>query len=344
MLKKNFLIIILVVFLLAAGVAADIFFWKHIAADNQHQQEQWQTKIDTLSAQITQQQNDLQALQTKLTLLLRSQQQGNTQQTLNEIAYLLDLANLYLQINHDTNNAIKSLQLAQHHLQQLADPSLLPLQQALAGDLNRLNDTPAIDVADVLLRLQTLSDSISRLTPQTESLAPAINTPENSTNTSLSWYKKSLQDAWSSFKNLLVIRYQSSANKSILPPNQHEWLRENIAFTLAQAQWAVLQQKSALYQQSLTSVRQWLTDYYPDNPERSKILARITELLAINIAPNLPDIHASLQAVQQVLKNLPTYSTSPAVNLPAKPETPTPPLTPPSQPEKINPPPAGIEI
>lgn len=333
MTKKNWIMITLIAVLLAAGVAADIFFWKHIATATQAQQDRQQTQMAAISAQIAEQQMNLLALQNKLSQFMRSEQQSNAQQTLNEIAYLLDLANLYLQINHDTVNAIKSLQLAQRRVQMLADSSLLPLQQALASDLNRLNDLPQIDTAEVLLSLQTLTESISRLTLVPQQLPPSLNTAEIPAKSASPWYQQSLRALWNSFKNLLVIHYDNSERSPVLPLNQREWVKENIAFTLAQAQWAVLQQKSALYQHSLTQVRQWTMDNYPDNSARQKILTRLAQLAAIDIAPAVPDIHASLQAVRQALQQTPAA-------------LPTPPPSPPPAPVNIPtaPPSTGIEI
>ena len=312
--------------LLAAGVAADISFGKYITSQNR--------KVSELSAQLAHQQAELAELQTKFSQYIRRQEQSASLQALNEVADILDTANLYLHINHDRNNAIKSLQLAQLRLQQLADPRLLPLQQALASDLNRLNETPPIDPTDILLRLQTLSESIGRLSMIPEPVKqPPASEKETAAKTTPPWY----QQLWNQFKNLFVIHYQP-ATTAIIPINQREWLRENIAFTLAQAQWAVLQQKQELYQHSLTIVREWIIANYPDTTERKNIIDRLDELLSIHIAPNLPDINASLNAVQQALKESPALSAPPAA-------APAPAPTPSPSPEKLPPPPpAGVEI
>lgn len=350
MLKKYISIIILVVVLLIAGVTAAVFFWKHVEQENRNQQDRLQVKVDSLSAQLARQQTDLSTLQSKLGQISRDIQQNHTAQSLDEIAYLLDVANLYLQINRDTGNAIKSLQLAQHELEALADPTLLPLRQALANDLNNLNDAPKIDTADTLLKLQTLAESINRLSFTAASVNNTGAPNPTAATHDKHWYQQTWQGWWQRFKNLFVIRDNTTESSPVSKENQSGWIRENIAFTLAQAQWAVLQQKTAVYQQSLTQVRQWVNDHYPDSSERQQILARIDELNKIDLAPALPDIHASLQAVQQALKELPESpsTTSPATTTaqpPATSTTPTPPNAP--TPEKSTPPttaPTGVEI
>lgn len=313
MLKKNYLIILAVVIVLIAGVAADVLFWKHIAKENQVKQDLWQTKIEALTAQITRQQAELTALQTKVT-------QNYSQPIVTEIAYLLDIADLYLQINHDSTNAIKSLQLAQR----LAPPSL---QQVITSDLNRLTAAPKIDTAEVLVTLQGLSASISQQTWT----APNITAPTQEMATSsakpAAWYQKIFQSLWAKFKKIVVVHH----NDSDMPQSQqHEWIRENITFNLALAQWAVLQQKSALYQHSLAQVRAEIISNYPDSPERQSILDRLEKLIALDIAPTPPDISASLSAVKQALQAgpatsspLPSVAPSPSPTQPEKPQTPT---------------------
>ncbi len=350
MLKKNYLIIIVVIVLLAAGVAADVFFWKHIAAENQHQQQTWQGKVDTLSAQLDQQRTALSVLQIKLNQVLRSEQQNSTAQALNEIEYLLEIANLYLQINHDINSSTKSLEMAQQRLQSLNDPSLLSLQQAIASDLNTLNDTPKLDTSAVLIKLQTLSESIDRLTftPQPQPTQPVTKVTETKSASEKQKYQQYLQKIWNKFKNLFVIHHNKESVTKITPYEQRGWIRENMAFTLAEAQWAVLQQKADLYQNSLSQVQKWLIDNYSDNEERKQILSRISELTAVNIAFIPPDITHSLQAVQKAIKDLPPPNlpaNNPAPNRqltnPTAPNAPTAPPAPEKPPEA---PSTGVEI
>ena len=301
-----------------------------------------EVEIDELTSQLNRQQNDLLTLQTKLARWVRSQSQNTTLQSLNEIAYLLDVANLYLQINHDRRNAIVSLQLAQQHLQTLADPTLLSLQQAITSDLNHLNDSPQINLVDILLKLQTLNESISRLNMSPNPSTPSsTTTPVNNTPAHLSWHQRLL--------NLLSIRYQHvSEPLKILPAQQRNWVYDNISFTLAETQWAVLQQKQDLFLHSSTLVRQWLVGYYPDSPDRKNILQRLEDLKKTDIAPDLPDINHSLQAVHQAIKNIPE-STPPPVQPPIliAPKNPTVPennATPPEQTPQLPSPPTGVEI
>ena len=135
------------------------------------------------------------------------------------------------------------------------------------------------------------------------------------------WHQRFWEGFKATFKNLVVIRYHSTASSPILPPEQRDWIRENMAFTLALAQWAALREQPQLYKHSLEQVRQGLIANYPDNAERKKILDRVAELMAIDIAPTPPDINASLRAVQQALKELPPEPAAPSIIQPTLPQT-----------------------
>lgn len=342
---RKLLSFITILVVLCAAVAADVLFWRHIERQSQHQQQQWQVQMQNLSAQLDQQRIALTDTQNKLTQLIRMSNQNATQQALNEVSYLIDLANIYLQINHDVDNGVKSLLLAQHRLRTIPDPSLLPLQQALASDINKLNNVPRVDSADVLIRLQVLSESMSQIDLIPKKIkSPVANTPEAVAAPNQRWYAKFSNSLLTNFKSLLIIRYHSNNNLPILPPDQREFVRENIEFTLKLAQWAVLQQKPILYQQSLSSVHLWLISYYVDTPLRKKILDQLATLMSINIGAEIPAIHDTLQALQQALNHapngtetkLPAITPAPIIPSPA----PTTPLPPTSEP----PAPTGIEI
>lgn len=157
--------------------------------------------------------------------------------------------------------------------------------------LTRLNNAPSADTAHFLLELQTLSESISQLTfiPQNAMPLP-IKGAENASEKAQPWYRRLLQALWISFKSLFSIHYNNAAPPTVSPPNQREWIRENIFFTLAEAQWAVLQQKPDLYQHSLVLVREWLMNEYPDSAQRKEILDRLAKLMTLEIAPPMqPD-------------------------------------------------------
>ncbi len=204
----------------------------------------------------------------------------------------------------------------------------------MASDLNRLKETVVVDSANLVLELQTLGESISRLdfTPAHISKNPSSPLEESAPSTHPSWYEKTLHSLLNKLRGVLIIHYKQPGHVSILPPDQRELVRENVEFALKQAQWAVLQQQEKLYQQNLEQIQEWITDSYLDNPARSQVLARLKNLININISPSIPSLKNTLETLKQAQ---------------IEQSTPITPTIPEHTPEKLHPPPpskVGIEI
>ncbi len=294
--RKNWTILSLFLLLLILGTAADVFFWKHITKENTHENKKWQAQLQQLTTQIQQQQNVLTTFQTQLTQLIRDEHTNRAEDVLSETAYLVDLANLYLQSYHNIPNAIKTLSLAEQHLRDLKNPEMTPLEQALASDINQLNEMPMVDQANVLLQLQLVGESIGRLPLMpTHFTAPT----ENETPTTAHWWSALLD----SIKNLFVIQYHSSESANLLPPEQREYIRQNLIFSLRQAEWAVLQEQSELYQRSLNDIKNLLSTYYVKGLARDKVIEKLDGLSQLNIQPKIPPLTRSLQALAEIKNN-----------------------------------------
>lgn len=299
---KKWLWVGIILLLIVAILITGYFYWQRQLHQIHYQQSQLQEQISNLSRQTEQQQLTLTGLQEKLNTIQREFNTHNIQQALTEINYLINLANLYLQINHNPTNAMQILLMAEQMVKTLADPRLSPLIQALASDINRLKAIPVIDTGDLLLRLQLLGESINQLEliRQQITLPAQINSVPQNQAQNQHWYQRALFSLWSHLKGLLVIRYNSQT-QPVLSPDQRELVRQNLEFTLKEAQWAVLLNKQNLYYQSLIRVRQLLLNYYPDTASRNNIVERVNELIRINIQPNMPTLNASLEAINSYL-------------------------------------------
>ncbi len=298
MLRKNYVILILFVLLLALGTAADVFFWKQLTKETTHENRKWQNQWQALSTQIQQQQNTIIALQNQFNQLIRNEHMNHAEEVLSETGYLIDLANLYLQTDHNIPNAIKTLSLAQQHVHDLQNPQMNALLQALASDINQLNSVSNVDPANVLLQLQQVGDSINRLSFLPNRFAPPATQPAPPAK---HWWQKFLN----SLRNLFVIQYHSSSTENILAPDQREYIQQNINFTLRQAEWAVLQEQPELYQNSLKQIQGLLSNNYMESETRNQVLAKLNNLAQINIQPKIPPLTRSMQALSEVKNKMP---------------------------------------
>src|SRR5207244_941365 len=100
---------------------------------------------------------------TQLTQLNQRQGVKDKSWELAESQYLIKLAVYNVSLVNNPALAMKLLQAADKNLQQLPDPDLLPVRKTLADNIAKLNATPTVDVAGLILKLQALQHEAATL-------------------------------------------------------------------------------------------------------------------------------------------------------------------------------------
>jgi uroporphyrin-3 C-methyltransferase len=89
----------------------------------------------------------------------------------------------------------------------------------------------------------------------------------------------------------------------MLPPEREYFLRENLRLQLAAARLALLRTDQAQYRAALQTAQQWLARYFDrQNAGVQQLLGRLQELAAVDIAPVMPDVSASLRLLRQQMQ------------------------------------------
>jgi uroporphyrin-III C-methyltransferase len=256
--------------------------------------ERIKTKNENLQQQLSTTQSDLRQLSEKTS-------QVSTQRAISKAAYLAHLANLHLTVGYDATAALQLLDAANQALRSTSSTTAFNLKHALLQDIAALKAAPKVDVTNLVLRLDQLSQTVQNLpgisarTAPVQTPAMPLTAPSDKT---LSWYKK-MTNSLSGLKELVVIRHIKKPVMPLLSPEQLTFLRENVQLKIAQAEWAVLQQKPMLYKISLNLAHDWLKNYYRDQTAAANILENLQKLSAINIKPSLPNISKTLNAFSQ---------------------------------------------
>jgi uroporphyrin-3 C-methyltransferase len=254
-------------------------------------------QYQTLDEQFAQQRQSLQALLTENPALSRQWHLVTVQDILQQ-AYMT----LYWQKN--TQATITLLTLADNALQKIVDPSVYPIRDRLAQEIAALKTVPAVDYSELLAQLNAIGQQFTRLptvapTPVTDGTDTTAASPTIDTNKR---WLTIVQDLWQQLKSLVVIRHHQQPIDPILSAAQRQLLEQNLLLLIQQAQWAVLQHDARLYRQSLTQVIEQINHYFdPQQTITRNIVSQLTALQQMDIAPKLPDIHASLQSVQELL-------------------------------------------
>ncbi len=100
----------------------------------------------------------------------------------------------------------------------------------------------------------------------------------------------------------MVIKRRGEADRALLAPDERYFLTQNLRLNLESARIALLRHDRQSYQQALRSAREWIALYFDDTaPAVEATLKELTRLQQIDIAPSLPDISGSLNALRSWL-------------------------------------------
>ena len=102
---------------------------------------------------------------------------------------------------------------------------------------------------------------------------------------------------------MVRIRERDEPIAAPLTPDQQYYLQQNMHLMLEQAQIALLREQTELYEHSLQRVSEWLDAYLVIEDARTRAArAALSELQAWEVAPERPDITASLLMLQKLVE------------------------------------------
>ncbi|MCF2949165.1 uroporphyrinogen-III C-methyltransferase [Paraglaciecola aquimarina] len=286
----------------------------------QNQQSQVAQSLSTardIENQLTQQNQALQASVESLVrqLQITSEQVSTNQQNLADVTgrrpsdwllaeadYLVRMAGRKLWLENDVRTSGMMLESADSRLADLNDPSLIPIREKLASDIQKLQLVNQVSIDSVALSVGALLNQIDSLPlayfkkPETESSTTATEQEDNwRTNLARNWQQVT-QDFFS-------VKRKTTEIKPFMS-DKEQWLaKEQLKFALLQAQVAVLKENSELFQQSLnTSVQ--LTNQFFDLGQNlvTQFLASLTELQATDIERIYPEQFSSAPALQDLIE------------------------------------------
>jgi uroporphyrin-3 C-methyltransferase len=170
-----------------------------------------------------------------------------------EADYLVRMAGRKLWLEHDVKTAMMMLQSADSRIEDLDDPSLLPLRARLAEDLQNLQQVNQVSTSSIALALGAMFKQVDNL-PLAFFKKPEDKVVDETVTESIDDWRSNLGRNWrDATKNFFSFKKITAEIKPFMS-DQQQWLfKEQLKFALLQAQVAVLQENAALYQQSLQS-------------------------------------------------------------------------------------------
>lgn len=246
-----------------------------------------------------------------------------------EAEYLLRLAGQRLAMAQ-SGGVLPLLIRADTILRDLDDSQLTPVRRALAADITALKMAGSVDREGIYLRLSALKSIIARLnivpdpelTLDLESDTAAATVADQvvseggleSNGNGLNDDASALMLAWGRFtdhagsaferfrREHFQVRTLDAPLQPLMNPNQEIYLRQNLQLMLSQAQSALLERESAIYQDSLRSAAQWLKTFFQLEEQANFVVAELAILEQQQISTRLPDISASIDSLKAYIE------------------------------------------
>lgn len=226
--------------------------------------------------------------------------QSRQQWRLAEAEHLLRLASLRLSALQDIESATQLVQGADDILRAQNDPGAFAARAQLAKSLEALRSLPQPDRTGLFLQLGALREQSAQLQP----LEPSFKEgPSNVATTAWGDGSNTLDQWWERISRYVRIDFNAGHDiRPLLSGQQLTRVRLALSLALEQAQWAALNGKQEVYEQSLKQARQILDDFFNSDLADSRALAmRIDELAKQQVGVQAPDLAPALSALQAYL-------------------------------------------
>ncbi|HDZ16041.1 MAG TPA: hypothetical protein ENI26_01580 [Methylophaga aminisulfidivorans] len=219
---------------------------------------------------------------------------------LQEVKYLLDIANQRALLAHDVTGAIQALSIADKQLESIADYKLHPLRALIAEEIMSLQSLASLDVTGMAIQLQVMANHVNDLRvkkgPEVTS-ASSDDLAVTASSDTPAW-KQAISDIWQQLRSMVVIRHEQTGEAAVLVPEQRYFLYQNLRLQLESARLALLNADESSYKHSLSTTIDWLNHYFTGQ-QRDAMVNTLTNLSETDITIAIPDISGSLNWLEE---------------------------------------------
>lgn len=223
---------------------------------------------------------------------------------LEEIAYLLNIANRELSITHQPSMAINILKQADTRLAALGGVTLLPVRQQIAQEIAALEQVQQPNMAQISAQISHLAKMLQTTPlPKTE-----VATTLAKTDTSF-WddTKNKAQKLW---LDTVVVTHLDKPITQVLDASAQGDLVQLLQLRLENLRLLAFQQQTEAYHAQIALIRETLQTYYPASLLKPW-LEQLAALEKVNLNPPLPDISGSSKQLQSALSMPPAPEAKP---------------------------------
>lgn len=304
---------------LGAPLAGGYWLWTQLEQQRTaalHENQALQARIEQMAAQqqeltarlgqtgsaVEQVQGETQLLSAALDKMNERLGRDRHAWVLAEADYLMQMANRRLLLERDAVGAAAALSAADQRLASLNSPLLTRVRAQISEELQALRALPVVDVDGITLELGALSKAVDTLV-----LAGA---PREAQDTAAAeeeagGWRGLLRAVWADIRSLVVIRRHDAGSLPLTTPDQRLLLRQNLRLKLETARLSLLRGHAQAYRAALQEADEWVTRFYDaESAATVSMHEALGRLAAVDVAPALPSIEQSLQALREVSARL----------------------------------------
>ncbi|WP_313704676.1 uroporphyrinogen-III C-methyltransferase [Massilia sp.] len=290
-----------------------------LARDVADQSKALQVKVGVLESR----QLESQSQQLALEQLYQDLSKSRDEWALSEVEQVLSTASQQLQLAGNVQGALIALQNADRSLSRSDKPQFITVRRAIASDMEKLKALPAVDLAGVAVRLDSVIGQVDTLpllsdekpllpaapargartqgTQGTQvadkAAAPAapLSVGERMVQTWRNW----TEEMWDDVRQLIRVRSVNTPDALMLSPEQRYFVRESLKLRLLNARMALLSRDETTFADDLTAAQDTLARYF-DTRARStqQVQSVLRQVQANNLSIEMPTLADSLNAVR----------------------------------------------
>ncbi|MCC2958863.1 uroporphyrinogen-III C-methyltransferase [Massilia sp. IC2-278] len=290
-----------------------------LARDVAEQSKALQLKVGVLESR----QMESQSQQLALEQLYQDLSKSRDEWALSEVEQVLSTASQQLQLAGNVQGALIALQNADRSLSRSDKPQFITVRRAIASDMEKLKALPAVDLAGVAVRLDSVIAQVDTLplVSDEKPLLPAVpvreaRVQEKSAAASapagaaapaplgvgermVQTWRNWTQEMWDDIRQLIRVRSVNTPDALMLSPDQRYFVRENLKLRLLNARMALLSRDEGTFGDDLTAARQTLDKYFDTRARTTQqAQAALRQVQANNLSIEMPTLADSLNAVR----------------------------------------------
>ncbi len=253
-----------------------------------------QTQLDAISTNQT-------VLGETLDVMQKEKPKQQSAWVLEEVDYLLTIAQQRLSLARDVPTSLAAMQGADARLRELGNPNLNGIRETLIKEMNELREVEDADISGMVLYIADVTSRVESL-PLRNFEVPTLNDmniPSKEEAAQGKWKDVALS-MWGDLVKMVEIKDQAVPDEILFDPELRYFLHQNLQLELTSAKLSILRRDSNSMIASLTRVSEILNRYFDtESASVSAILEQLSGMEGVDLSPAMPEITGSLNLLKQ---------------------------------------------